>query len=388
MSEATIDTICEGLGFHKDYIHFTHLTNTRLIFGDNSVQDIGKYAKELSSFKALIVTDNGILKAGHITPVINSLESHEIDFEVYSEVRENPTTDDVNDCFNFAKGKSIDLIIGLGGGSSMDTAKGANFILTNGGSMHDYRGIGKATKEMIPLIAVPTTAGTGSECQSFAIISDSVTHEKMACGDSKAAAKIAILDPLLTVSQPDHITAHTGIDAISHAVETLVTTKRSAISIQYSMLAFALLDRSLEKVITNSKDNEARAEMLLGAAYAGTAIECSMLGAAHASANPLTASFSIPHGAAVGMMLPHVIEYNSSISEISVLYNQLNKENLSSRITKLLNICNIPNKLSDYDIHEDHLKDLANEATLQWTGNFNPRNIGFEDFLSLYRSAL
>ena len=134
MSEATIDTICEGLGFHKDYIHFTHLTNTRLIFGDNSVQDIGKYAKELSSSKALIVTDNGILKAGHISPVINSLESHKIDFEVYSEVRENPTTDDVNDCFNFAKGKSIDLIIGLGGGSSMDTAKGANFILTNGGS--------------------------------------------------------------------------------------------------------------------------------------------------------------------------------------------------------------------------------------------------------------
>ena len=128
--------------------------------------------------------------------------------------------------------------------------------------------------------------------------------------------------------------------------------------------------------------------MLLGAAYAGTAIECSMLGAAHASANPLTASFSIPHGAAVGMMLPHVIEYNSSISEISLLYNQLNKDNLSSRITKLLNVCNIPNKLSDYDIHEDHLKDMAHEATLQWTGNFNPRNIGADDFLSLYRSAL
>ena len=161
--------------------------------------------------------------------------------------------------------------------------------------MHDYRGVGKATQEMLPLIAIPTTAGTGSECQSFAIISDSITHEKMACGDLKAAAKLAILDPSLTASQPNHISAHTGIDAISHALETLVTNKRSKHSMQYSKLAFALLNRSFEKVIHEPTNIIARSDMLLGAAYAGTAIECSMLGAAHASANPLTAHFAIPH---------------------------------------------------------------------------------------------
>jgi len=388
MNEAIPDKICEGLGFHKDYIDFSHLNNTNVHFGVNASHGIGEHLKEFKSSKVLIVTDNGILNAGHLKPVIDSLKSYDISFELYSSVKENPSTDDVNDCADFAKNKSIDLIIGLGGGSSLDTAKGVNFILTNGGVMHDYRGVGKATQEMLPFIAIPTTAGTGSECQSFAIISDSITHEKMACGDLKAAAKLAILDPSLTASQPNHISAHTGIDAISHALETLVTNKRSKHSMQYSKLAFALLNRSFEKVIHEPTNIIARSDMLLGAAYAGTAIECSMLGAAHASANPLTAHFAIPHGAAVGLMLPHVIEFNSSIREIHDLYRSLSEEYLADRIINLLNISKIPTKLSDYGIKNDHFMELANEAAIQWTGNFNPRATDVTDFISLYESAL
>jgi alcohol dehydrogenase len=364
------------------------LRNTSIHFGVNESHQIAEHVKGFNSSKVLIVTDNGILEAGHLDPVVNSLNESEINYEIYTNVKENPSTDDVDECVDFAKNKSIDLIIGLGGGSSLDTAKGVNFILTNGGSMHDYRGVGKATREMLPFIAIPTTAGTGSECQSFAIISDSTSHEKMACGDLKAAARIAILDPALTTSQPRRISAHTGIDAISHAVETLVTKKRTDDSIQYSRLAFSLLNRSFEKIVNDPNDLDARSDMLLGAAYAGTAIECSMLGSAHASANPLTAKFSIPHGAAVGLMLPHVIKYNSSIEEISELYNSLSEESLSDRITRLLKISNIPSKLGDYGIKKESFKDLANEASGQWTGNFNPKQTDHADFMNLYESAL
>ena len=388
MKVATPEKICEGLGFHRDYIDFTHLSNTIIHFGVNESHKIGEHIKDFNTSKVLIVTDNGILEAGHLDPVVNSLNESEINYEIYTNVKENPSTDDVDECVDFAKNKSIDLIIGLGGGSSLDTAKGVNFILTNGGTMHDYRGVGKATREMLPFIAIPTTAGTGSECQSFAIISDSTSHEKMACGDLKAAARIAILDPTLTTSQPRRISAHTGIDAISHAVETLVTKKRTNDSIQYSRLAFSLLNRSFEKIVNDPNDLDARSDMLLGAAYAGTAIECSMLGSAHASANPLTAKFSIPHGAAVGLMLPHVIKYNSSIEEISELYNSLSEESLSDRITSLLKVSNIPSKLGDYGIKKESFKDLANEASGQWTGNFNPKQTDHADFMNLYDSAL
>ena len=187
----------------------------------------------------------------------------------------------MDECLEVARAVRPDLIVGLGGGSSMDTAKGCNFILTNGGRMQDYWGVGKATKPMLPLIAVPTTAGTGSECQSFALIADEETHQKMACGDPKAAPRVAILDPLLTVTQPRRVAACTGIDAIAHAMETAVTKKRNELSWLYSREAFRLTAGNLDRVLQQPANLEARAAMQLGAAFAGTAIENSMLGAAH-----------------------------------------------------------------------------------------------------------
>ena len=181
----------------------------------------------------------------------------------------------------------------------MDTAKGCNFVLTNGGEMKDYWGVGKATKDMLPFIAVPTTAGTGSECQSFALISDDSTHMKMACGDRKALAKVALLDPELTISQPPSVTSCTGIDAIAHALEAAVTLKRNDFSARHSRMAFTLLTDNLQKVLLEPDDLDARGAVLLGASHAGAAIEQSMLGAAHSMANPLTANRGVVHGQAV-----------------------------------------------------------------------------------------
>src|SRR5207253_263786 len=152
--------------------------------------------------KVLLVTDPGIVAAGHAERVRELLKAARLQITVFNQARENPTTKCVENCLAAAKSAGIDTIIGLGGGSAMDTAKGCNFLLTNGGLMQDYWGIGKATKPMLPLIAIPTTAGTGSECQSAALIADEKTHQKMACIDPKAAARIAVLDPQLTLSQP------------------------------------------------------------------------------------------------------------------------------------------------------------------------------------------
>src|SRR5438045_2336065 len=182
---------------------------TRVVFGPDTLEQVGVLARDLGACRALLVTDAGIVAAGHAGRACGFIAAAGLQIEVDDEVRENPTTRDVARCVEIARQGKIDLIIGLGGGSSMDTAKACNFILTNGGEMKDYWGVGKAAKPMLPLIAIPTTAGTGSECQSAALIADEETHQKMACLDPKVAPKIAILDPELALSQPQGVPACT-----------------------------------------------------------------------------------------------------------------------------------------------------------------------------------
>ncbi len=258
------------------------------------------------------MADKGIVAAGHFESGRASLVAAGLHVASFHEFSENPTATQVDAGVAFCRDVQPDLLVGLGGGSSMDCAKGINFVYSCGGRIHDYWGIGKATGDLLPMIAVPTTSGTGSETQSFALISDSETHMKMACGDPRAACRIALLDPQLTVTQPPRVTALTGIDAISHAVETYVTRRRTPFSIAFSRQAFGMLIRSFKRVLEQPTDLNARGDMQLGACLAGMAIEASMLGAAHALANPLTAVYNVVHGQAVGVMLPHVIRFNGA----------------------------------------------------------------------------
>src|ERR1041384_6121566 len=252
---------------------FDSQPRTRLVFGVNCSKRIGELARELGARRVLVVTDPGIVTAGHAHRVEHALQAAGLGVVIYDQVRENPTTRDVDLCAAVARQAGIDTLVGLGGGSSMDTAKGCNFILTNGGRMHDYWGVDKARHPMLPFIAIPTTAGTGSECQSAALIADEQTHQKMACLDAKVAARIALLDPALTLSHPPRVTAGTGIDAVAHAVETAVTRARNALSLMYSHEAFKLCVPALPRVMQHPRDLEARGQMLLGAAFAGMAIE-------------------------------------------------------------------------------------------------------------------
>ena len=266
--------------------------------------------------------------------------------------------------------------------------------------MQDYVGVGRALKPMLPMIAVPTTAGTGSEMQSFALISDAKTLVKMACGDKKASCRIAVLDPELTLTQPDRVTALTGIDAVSHAVETYVTKRRNPISLLYSREAWRLLAGNFRTVLADPGNLPARAAMQLGAAYAGLAIENSMLGASHALANPLTARYGTAHGQAVGLMLPHVVRYNGE--QFNNWYHELlsfsedlpglpkasaGAAGLADFLTELIEAVSLQIKLDQCGVPQDKMPELAAAAAQQWTGTFNPRDVDQQSLLGIYQNA-
>jgi len=377
---------------------FDFQPTTRVIFDENAVDQLGALTRELGGRRILLVTDPGILRAGHVERALHALQKEPLEVFIFSEVEENPTTRHVENGVQFAKANaSIDLIIGLGGGSAMDCAKGINFLLTNGGKMEDYWGVDKAAKPMLPSIGIPTTAGTGSEAQSFALISQEKTHIKMACGDKKARFRAVILDPNLVKTAPPKVAALAGIDAISHAVESYVCTRRNPISQMFAREAWRLLEQSFEVILKKPENIAAQSNMLLGAHLAGAAIENSMLGAAHASANPLTAAYGVPHGIAIGSMLPHVIRFNSAIvnDDYAGLLEaagissapQTGGERLIERIVELKNAANLPQRLRECNVEKQALPDLAKAAASQWTGKFNPRPVAEKELLELYAAA-
>jgi alcohol dehydrogenase len=251
------------------------------------------------------------------------------------------------------------------------------------------------------MIAVPTTAGTGSETQSYALISDAETHVKMACGDKRAAFRVAVLDPELTFTQPPRVTALTGIDALSHAIESYVTKRRTAISVAFSLEAFRNLAPNFARVLAEPLNLDARARMQLGACLAGLAIENSMLGAAHALANPLTATFDVAHGEAVALMLPYVIRRNGQ--HVDDWYRELVQcagplegwaaggaasAALAAWVSDMARRAGLAGTLTELKITGDALPKLAAAAMKQWTVNFNPVELTASDCQTIYESAL
>ena len=370
------------------------LDGKRVLFGPGSLERLGEAAGRLGASRALLVSDPGLQAAGHTAAASRSLEAAGVAVRVFDGVSENPTSGQVDAGVLEARREAApDLIVGLGGGSAMDCAKGINFILTSGGRMEDYRGFGKASGPMLPSIGVPTTAGTGSESQSYALISRDDTHEKMACGDRQARFRAVILDPELSVTQPEAVTAAAGVDALTHAVESYVTKARNPVSQGYALEAWRRLEASFETVLEDPSDIDARGQMLLGAHLAGLAIEHSMLGAAHACANPLTTRFDVTHGIAVGLMLPAVMRYNEP--EVGPLYEELRPASsaagrerpLVDRVIGLARAAGLPRGLGDYGIPRNCLPELGKEAASQWTAGFNPRPAGERDLLEIYEDA-
>jgi len=376
---------------------FDFQPRTRVVFGPGAIEQLGELAHELNFRRTLLVADRGLLASGHVEEAVGPLTKAGVEIVRFHDFDVNPDSRMVENGSVFVASLNIDSIIGLGGGSSMDCAKGINFLLTNGGRMSDYRGYGKATQPMLPMIAIPTTAGTGSEGQSYALIADAETHAKMACGDPKAAFRIALLDPALTVSQPRTITATSGFDAIAHAVETFVTTKRNPLSELFSREAWRLLEPNYERVLTQPDDLEARGAMQLGAYYAGVAIENSMLGATHACANPLTARYGTAHGEAIAMLLPTVVRWNETIagseyarllswSSVAGRNNELSPaQELARRLEELAEAGGLRRNLRAAGVKQTDLPELAEDAAGQWTGTFNPRPFDKQGAIEVYQ---
>ena len=310
---------------------FESRPGARLLFGVDAVERLGELLRELGAGRVLLVTDPGIVAAGHAPRGADSIRAAGIDVVVHDAV-------------------------GLGGGSAMDVAKGANFLLAGGGRMQDYLGVGKARGTLLPLVAVPTTAGTGSEMQSFALVADAETHQKMACGDPQALPRAALLDPGLTTTQPAPVSACTGLDAIGHAVETAVTRKRNPVSRMYSFEAFRLANEALPRVLADPEDLVARGDMLLAAAFAGRAIENSMLGELYGRL-----------AGAAGL--------------------EPSPEALADRLTELLGLAGLPTSLSACGVSPADAPVLGDEAARQWTAQFNPRDVAASDFRTLFESA-
>ncbi len=366
----------------------------QVLFGAGRLADLGQLVSDLGGHRVLLVADPGLTSVGHCDRTRNALESAGLDVALFDQVGQNPSTRDVDAGVEAARGHRADFIVGLGGGSAMDCAKAINILYTNGGRMADYQGFGRTKEPLLPSVGIPTTAGTGSEAQSYALITEHSTGAKMACGDKRALFRAVILDPALTDSLPAATAAASSIDAVSHALESFVTTRRTESSSRYALEAWRRLDRCFEAALRAPGDHTLWGEMLIAAHLAGAAIEASMLGAAHACANPLTASYETTHGVAVALMLPHVMRYNAS--HVEALYARLLESThsgeraadlLARRVEDLRHAAGLPARLRDVGIPHPALPQLAEEASRQWTLAFNPRPALRNDLVRLYEAA-
>jgi alcohol dehydrogenase len=360
---------------------FQSEARTSVIFGAGALARLGPLARSLGFQRTLLVADSGMVAAGFVAAATKRLEQENIKVFAFHAFSENPDSAQVNAGRIFAFPLAVDSLIGLGGGSSMDCAKAINFVLTNSGRMQDFWGWDKAVRPLMPMIGIPTTTGTGSEAQSYALISDAETHVKMACGAPSAAFRAVILDPELTLSQPRPVLAATGYDALSHAVETFVTSRRNFMSECYSREAWRLLSGNFERLLAHPSDIAAASAMQMGAYFAGAAIENSMLGAAHACANPLTSRCGITHGVAIALLLPHVVRWNA-LEDYALLHSDL-----PARLDEFARAAALPRTLRDAGVPESLLPELAVDASKQWTSRFNPRPFDQASALEIYRCA-
>ena len=365
--------------------------------GCGALADLGLTAREFGLRRVLVTSDRGIVAAGITGRALARLDEAGVAAEVFSDFGENPTESDVARGAAAARAMDADALAGVGGGSSLDVAKGAGFLLAGGGRMEDYRGYDRCPAPLPPLLGVPTTAGTGSEAQSYALISRDGDHQKLACGAPSAMFGAVILDPTLLPSAPREVVAAAGFDAVAHAVETAVTSRRTAESIALSHRSFALLGRAFPRVASGEADPADWEDMQRGAFFAGAAIERSMLGAAHACANPLTRRFDVAHGRALALTLPRVVRWNAPSAQEA--YRDLlhaaqirpgagPAETLASLLDEWIALADLPRTFDDERLRSHDLPGLAAEASGEWTGRFNPRPFDAAGALAVYGSAV
>ncbi len=373
-----------------------------VLAGQGAIAEIGPQARRLGGSKVLILTDPGVQAAGLADRVKDLLEEVGIAAEVFAEVQPEPPLDNFERCLAAAKARDYGLFVGLGGGSSMDMSKAVSIMMTNPGAISDYFGVDKVQNPGLPRIAVPTTSGTGSEVTPIAILTDPAQELKIGVVSPFLIPQVAIVDPELTLSLPPQITAATGLDALTHAIEGFTSLKANSISDALAMQAITLIARSLRTAVSNGADIQARTDMSMGSLLAGLAFANSSVTATHALAFPLGGKFDLPHGIANGLMLPYVMRFNciGNLPKFALIARLLGEsvEVMSLRdaagwaadaVEQLAFDLGLPLRLHEVGIPEAAVPDLAASAiTVTRILSNNPRQMTLEDIENIYYQAL
>ncbi len=300
---------------------FTVTQPTRIQFGAGCIADLAQTVKDFNGTNVFLVVDPGLVKAGLIAKISAPLKKAKIPFTVYDKIDPEPGLKLADNGKKIAKKAGCDCVVGVGGGSAMDVAKAIAILLTNGGKAEKYLGLGLIKKPGVPKIMVPTSSGTGAEVTFTAVFINEKTGSKGGMNGDPLYPDAAILDPELTLSLPPHVTAFTGIDALTHALEAYTSTQAHAISEMYSLEAISLIADNLPAAYANGDNLEARSAMLMGSLLGGKALATAGVGLVHAMAYPMGGMFGVPHGLANAVLLPYVIEYNmiGNIEKFAIL---------------------------------------------------------------------
>jgi alcohol dehydrogenase class IV len=380
---------------------FSYELPTRIEFGVGISELVPERVEECGGARTLLVADPGVLDAGVVDKVTDALENASMPYVLFSDIEPEPEARSIVDGVELARSEGCDAVVGVGGGSALDSAKAIAVMLENEGHIRDYAGQNLVPNPGVPMIALPTTAGTGSEVTIWSVISEKEEKVKYGVGSPYMTATIAMCDPELTLTLPPHITASTGIDALAHALESYVNKTTQPISEALSIRAMELIARSLRTAVVAGENLQARSDMLLASLSAALAFNPTRLGLAHALVMPIGANYKIPHSVGVAILLPEVMQYNlignlEKFVTIARIFGE-NTEGLSLRdaaelsveaVRQLSEDVGIPEGLASYGVEEERLYDLA-EAGIA-TGNVpvNPRKPTVDDLVGIMRRCM
>jgi len=368
-------------------------------FGEGVAAKLGELAAGMGARKAFLVYDKGVKAAGIVDGLVASLKAAGIEAVEYDGVLPNPPDTQVEEAAAIARAANVDIVVAVGGGSSIDSAKAINILLANPSPINQYDGINTVKAPGKPLIAIPTTAGTASEVTAFSIVTDTTRKKKMVIGGQFVGATLALADPLLTVGMPAKITASTGLDALTHAVEAYVSKGAMIPTDVLALKAVELICGNIVTATKNGADVEARSAMLLGSMMAGFAFTNAVLGLVHSIAHPLSVHFNLPHGVANAIALPYVMEYNLSAApsrfrdiaaamgiDVGGMSETAAAEAAVDKVKKLNKELEIPS-LKECGVSRDMFDRLAEDALKEISTLFNPKDPSKEDILAILENA-
>lgn len=372
-----------------------------IIFGKGALSQIAESSERLGAEKLLVVTDKGIIEAGWIEKAISILEGGRLDYEVWSHVTPNPRDYEVEEGSQRYLTSGCDAILAIGGGSSIDAAKGIAILATNDGDIHDYEGIDKIVKPLPPMVMVPSTAGTGADVSQFAVITDTRRKIKMVLISKSLVPDISITDPILLTTKERELTAFTGMDALAHAIEAYVSIAATPLTDVLALNAMRVIASNLRASVASKTNLKAKEAMAMASLQAGLAFSNAILGAVHAMAHQLGGMLDMPHGEVDAILLPYVMEYNliacvDRYAEIAVALGE-SVDGLSCReaaekaisaVRTLATDIGIPRGLREVGLREEHIPQLSENAVKDACLVTNPRDADVSDIATIFRRAL